>query len=93
MLPRRKKPPLAARRADQNFVQGVSGPIELAVGRAIIEWTNVKKSVEEVVWRFLRIGVDEGRIVTASLNARHKMLLVRQLAERHLQKEDADTFF
>jgi hypothetical protein len=91
-LPRRRKPPLTPRRRDQSFVQGVSGPVELAVGRAIIEWTNLEKAIEEVVWRFLRINVDEGRIVTAHLDARHKMLLARQLAERHLQKEDAETF-
>jgi hypothetical protein len=92
MPERRKKPPITPRRPDQTFEQGVSGPAELWVGRAIIAWTRLEQAIEEVAWRLLRVGVDEGRIVTARLDARHKMMLARQLAERHLEKKEADEF-
>jgi hypothetical protein len=91
-VPRRKKPPLTPRREDQSFTQGVSGPVELAIGRAIIEWTNLEKAIEEVVWRFLRVNVDEGRIVTAYLDAKHKMRLARQLSQRHMKDADLEEF-
>jgi hypothetical protein len=64
----------------------------LWAGKAIIEWTYIEKAIEEVVWRFLRIDIDEGRIVTAHLDARHKMLLAKQLADRHLKDEDKEAF-
>jgi hypothetical protein len=41
--------------------------------------------MEEVVWKLLRINVDEGRIVTANLDAKHKMNLLRELGKRHLK--------
>jgi hypothetical protein len=41
---------------------------------------------------FLKLGVEDGRIVTAHLDARHKMILFRQLGHRHLPGNRFDEF-
>jgi hypothetical protein len=62
------------------------------VGNCLIRWSYVEQGIDEVIWAFLKISVEDGRIVTAHLDARHKMMLFRQLAYRHLPKNDLDEF-
>ena len=44
--------------------------------------------MEEVIWGFLRLSVEDGRIITARLDARFRMNMLRGLGEKHMSKED-----
>jgi len=90
MARRRTKPPLIARRPEQSFRQRISRQIETLVGQTVVEWSRVEQVMEEVIWRLLRVTVDEGRIVTASLDAKYKMNLLRGLGKRHLRGQQHD---
>lgn len=73
------------RRPDQTYRPGVPDSIHILIGRAVVMWTAVEQAVEELTWTFLRVSVDEGRIITASLDFNHKLMLLRKLAQHHAE--------
>jgi hypothetical protein len=79
---------MICRRPDQTYRSGVPDAVHTLIGRAVVLWSNVEQVVEELTWAFLRVDVEEGRIITASLDFNHKLMLLRKLAQHHA---DADT--
>lgn len=58
------------------------------IGHVVLEWSRLEKSLEELIWAYLGVDVDEGRIITARLDARYKMNMFRGLAEVLMQEND-----
>ena len=87
MPPRGKKPPPIPRRPGQEVRQEISGPQELLIGRAVVVWSRLEQAIEEVIWAFLRISVEDGRIITARLDAKYRLNMLRALGEKHMDKE------
>lgn len=73
------------RRSDQSYRYGVPDNIHMLIGRAVVMWTGVEQAIEEIIWTFMRVSVEEGRIITASLDFNHKLMLLRKLAQHHTE--------
>jgi hypothetical protein len=86
MPKRQTKPPIAPRQLGQTYRQQITPEIAGLVGSCIITWSRVEQAIEEVVWALLQIDVDHGRIITARLDAKYKMMLLRQLGNRHFRE-------
>src|ERR1700676_2527713 len=84
---RRKHPGPMPRRPEAEVSQEISGPQELLIGKAVVAWTRLEHSIDEVIWAFLRVSVEDGCIITSSLDTRYRLNLLRALGERHLTKE------
>ena len=82
-----KKPPLTARRPEQRIERHLSGRAELLIGRAVVTWSRLEQSIEEVIWELLKMSVEDGRIITARLDVKYKTALLRGLSEKNLQKD------
>jgi hypothetical protein len=59
----------------------------LLIGKAVVAWARLEHSINEVIWAFLRVPVEDGRIITSSLDTRYRLNLLRALGERHLAKD------
>jgi hypothetical protein len=88
--PRRVKPPAQPPRLDQKFRHEIAAEQERLIGRVIAAWSALEDTMQEAIWSFLNISMDEGRIVTARLDANFKINILRGLGPRHLEKEKAD---
>lgn len=92
MAKRSSKPPVMPRRPEQTFVREVGDEIFVQIGKCIAQWSDIEHVIEQVIWALLRLNIEEGRIVTSHLDARHKTLLLRQLGHLHLPSEDMEEF-
>ena len=80
-MPRRQaKAPVTPRQPDDTYKREITEDVTALVGNCIVRWSYVEQGIDEVKWAFLKLGVEDGRIVTAHLDARLKMILFRQLA-------------
>jgi hypothetical protein len=86
MPPRDEKPTPLLTRPGQTIHQDVSLEHEMLIGRTIIAWSRLEQALEETIWGFLGVSVEDGRILTARLDAKFKMNLFRGLSERHMDK-------
>lgn len=78
MVKRRQKPP--ARRA----LPGEGAPTipmsqEKWIGRVIVEWSKLEATMEDLIWHFLDLPIEFGRILTAKSSAEYKMTTLRAL--------------
>jgi hypothetical protein len=84
-MPRRQaKAPITARQPGDTYKREITEEVTALVGNCIARWSYLEQGIDEVIWAFLKLDVEDGRIVTAHLDARHKMILFRQLGHRHL---------
>jgi hypothetical protein len=68
--------------------QDISGPQELLIGKAVVAWSRLEHSINEIIWALLRVSVEDGRIITASLDTRYRLNLLRALGDRRLAEID-----
>jgi hypothetical protein len=85
--PRRKKPPIEPRRPDQIVRNTISPEQERLIGQAIAAWSRLDDALQEAIWHFLRLSMEDGRIVTARLDTKYKLNILRGLGQRHLDVE------
>jgi hypothetical protein len=81
---RQAKAPVTPRQPGDTYKREITEDVTSLVGNYIVRWSYVEQGIDEVIWAFLKLDVEDGRIVTAHLDARHKMILFRQLGHRHL---------
>lgn len=62
----------------------------MLIGRVIFSWSLIENAMEDTIWHFLNISMDDGRVVTARLDAKHKLLILRGLGERYLDEAKDD---
>jgi len=86
------KPPMQKRRSDQKFDQELSGEHCDIVGRVIVAWGRLEAALEELIWYFLDLPIDDGRVVTSRLDARTKIEMLRSFGPRHLADETNPQF-
>ena len=93
LMPRRQaKAPVTPRQPDDTYKREITEDVTALVGNCIVRWSYLEQGIDEVIWAFLKLGVEDGRIVTAHLDARLKMILFRQLGQRHLPESRFDEF-
>src|ERR1700751_2071690 len=92
-MPRRQaKAPIAPRQPGDTYKREITENVTALIGNCIVRWSYVEQGIDEVIWEFLKLNVEDGRIVTAHLDARQKMMLFRQLGHRHLPRSHFDEF-
>jgi hypothetical protein len=77
---------------EQTYKEGVSKAQEALIGRTIVAWSRLERAIEEVIWAFLGLTIEEGRIITARLDVNFKLNMAQGLAERHLSAEEYSDF-
>jgi hypothetical protein len=54
------------------------------IGRVIVIWGRLEGAIQTVIWDFLRIDMEEGRIVTARNDVDANINMLQSLGKRHL---------
>jgi hypothetical protein len=85
--PTRIKPPIQPRREDQYGTAEVSEEQQRWIGLVIINWSKIEQNIEDVIWSFLGLDLEAGRLVTARLNAEMKINLLSALSRTYLAGE------
>jgi len=75
------------RRPEVQVTQEISGPQELLIGRVAVAWSRLEHSINEVIWAFLDASIEDGRIITSSIDTKYRLNLLRALGERHLDRD------
>src|SRR5215813_12886251 len=55
------------------------------IGDFLANWSHLELVLEKLIWHFLKLVPDDGRIITSTLDARPKVRMVRELAKRHVK--------
>ncbi len=55
------------------------------IGQFIAYWSHLELTLERLIWHFLKLEPDDGRIITSTLDARPKVRMLRELAKRHIR--------
>jgi hypothetical protein len=57
------------------------------IGELIATWTTVENYLELLIWAFLEIDEEDGRIITPKMDAVNKIQMIRRFAELHIPDE------
>jgi hypothetical protein len=57
---------------------------EKLIGRVVVQWSKIEAGLNELIWRFLRISIEEGRVLTGRMDAQTKIPMVRKLAPNYI---------
>jgi len=55
---------------------------QLLIGKVIIEWSRAEQAIEELIWAYLKLSIEEGRIITSPLDEKYKISMLRGLGIR-----------
>jgi hypothetical protein len=67
------------------------GQFEL-IGQVAAAWSHLEAALDDLIWHFLDLPDDDGRIITGGLDATRKLELARRLAERYLPAAALESF-
>jgi hypothetical protein len=76
---------------DQRLEPGVSDEHIALIGLVTEQWPRLEVALETLIWHFLKLDPDDGRIVTANMDARTKIRMIRALAKRHIKARHIKT--
>lgn len=82
------KPPVKPIREDQRFEPDQDEAQREPVGRIIIAWAKLEAALEDLVWHFLDLCDDDGRVITCRMDARSKVELLRVFGSRVLPLDE-----
>ena len=88
-MPMHLKPPVKEFRSDQHFTGDVLEDHYNSTGRVVIAWGKLEAALEDLIWHFLDLSDDDGRMITARLDARPKLEMLNVLAKRYLAPRGA----
>jgi hypothetical protein len=74
---------------EAGYTLGISDAHAMLIGRALAAWSQLEQVIEEVIWSFLELHIDIGRVITADLDANHKLKMLRGLSKNYI---DANSF-
>lgn len=90
--PKPEKPPRVAQRTDQFYTAQMSTDHLTHIGRIVAHWSKLEGAMQEVIWEFLELPIDSGRIITERLDVTSKLRISRALAVRKLTGETLENF-
>jgi hypothetical protein len=85
-IPRPPKPPIAPARRDEELNLTIGLNHERLIDRVIVAWSKLEGVMEDLIWHFLGLQIEQGRIVTGRLDATAKIKMIRALAEPELSE-------
>lgn len=72
-------------RKDQYLEAKISDVQCELIGEVIANWSHLELTLERLIWHFLKLSPEDGRVVTSTLDARPKVRMIRTLAKRHVR--------
>jgi hypothetical protein len=84
---KQKKPTPLPAKAGQSLDGLVSLIQEKLIGRTIVSWSKLEAAIDQTIWRFLNLEMENGRKFTTPMNAERKVVFLRLLAETYLNGE------
>jgi hypothetical protein len=91
MARRPPKPPVQPLRPGQSGKVGIGLLQEKLIGRVVVERSKLESSLHDLIWRMLGIEIDDGRILTARMDAVRLIGIIRALAPRKLKEPQLQT--
>lgn len=88
----RTKPPIQDRRPDQVFYSRVPLYQERLIGRAVVAWSRLEAAMQDTIWKFLDIPIEQGRLLTARHAPESLILILRTLGRASLSVDKANQF-
>jgi hypothetical protein len=85
------KPPLQRLGPGIHMKHGISLKQERLIGRVIVSWSKLEAIMQDVIWVILDVGLEDGRILTARMNAITKLRWLRSFAKRHVSGENLES--
>jgi len=85
-------PPIIRAKPGEKYTPEISNEQIFLIGRLIISWSFLEQAIEELIWRFLCLPVDQGRIITSPLDAKYKINMLRGFGIKHLDKNSLKEF-
>jgi hypothetical protein len=58
------------------------------IGLVVLNWSKLEANIDDTIWHFLNLDLDDGRVFTNRLGAEQKLTLLRSLAHTYLTEED-----
>jgi hypothetical protein len=85
-------PRTVKRRPDQSLTDAVpKAHLELIAG-VIIQWSRLDGVIQELIWKLLKLDIEDGRVVTCLNDISVNISILRTLFRRKLPKAVADAF-
>jgi hypothetical protein len=80
-MKRPEKPPL--RKTNPGDFNDPSIPMshERLIGRLVTRWAKLEATLDDLIWQFLDLPLEFGRIITARMDASNKSKMIRALSE------------
>ena len=63
---------------------------ERLIGRFVVEWAKLELSMDDLIWNFLDLPFEHGRIMTKNLDATSKITRLRDLNETIIDKSSTE---
>jgi hypothetical protein len=83
--PRLTRPAPREKAPDQKLIPGLTKRQFERIGQVIVAWAHREVEMQRAIWVFLSLSEDDGRLVTARMDARPKGEWLRALGERYLE--------
>ena len=79
-----KKPPVQKLRPDQYHNPDISDEQTRRIGQVIVLWSKLEAAMEDMIWMFLNLDEEDGKVVTKRLSADAKVQLLRAIGRRNI---------
>jgi len=87
-IPRPQKPPIKPIREGQDLSQYIGLRHERLLGRLITSWSLLEQALENLIWLFLDIRVEYGRVITAKMDASSRVQKLKSFASLEFEGDE-----
>jgi hypothetical protein len=56
----------------------------MLIGRVVVEWAKLEAAMQDAIWNILNVPLEDGRVLTARMDARIKLQWLRTFSQRHI---------
>jgi hypothetical protein len=89
-LSKPEKPPIQDLSSERHMRYGVSPVTEKLIGRFIVEWSRLEALIGDMIWVILDVKEEDGRIVTARVDAKTKLQWLKAFSARYLEGKELE---
>jgi hypothetical protein len=90
--PKPQKPPITPLKPGQYVSPGISARQEMLIGRLVVEWAKLEAMMQDAIWDILNVRFEDGRVLTARMDARTKLQWLRTFSNRHVSQDELTKF-
>ncbi len=70
----------------QHLAPKISDEQTEMIGDVIANWSHLEWALDRLIWYFLKLDAENGRIVTATMDTRPKIRMLRELVDLHVRR-------